>query len=137
MEKFIFLEEEATADVAFLAFGSTISEIISNACLALTNVMTDSELISKKIFYKKEFQAEDLIGLTYDVLNYLVFLFDTEDLFFNEFNIDYNEKEMSLVLTASGEKYNESKHVMKTHIKAVTFFGMSYNDKKLKVTLDL
>ncbi len=137
MEKFVFLEDEATADVAFIAFGKTKAEIISNACLALTNTFTEIELIDRKMTYKREFQAEDLLGLIYDVLNFLLFLFDTEELFFNEFKIDYNEKNISLVLTALGEKYNESKHIIKTHIKAVTFFGMTFNENGLKVTLDL
>lgn len=137
MEKFVFLEDEATADVAFIAYGKTKSEIISNACLALTSTFTEIDLIEKKVVYKKEFHAEDLLGLTYDVLNFLIFLFDTEELIFNKFHIDFNTTDTSLMLTGYGEKYNKDKHVIKTQIKAVTFFGMNFDTEKLKVTLDL
>ena len=137
MEKFVFLDDEATADVAFIANGKTKAEIIANACLALTNVMTDADLISHTIYFEKEFNAEDLLGLIYDLLNYLLFLFDTQDLFFNDYKIDLNEEKVSLVLKASGEKYDENKHIIKGHIKAVTFFGMVFDENGLKVTLDL
>ena len=137
MEKFVFLEDEATADVAFIAKGKTKSEIIANACLALTEVMTETSLIEAERTYTKEFKAEDLLGLVYDVLNFLLFLFDTEDLFFNRFDVELDEDTLSLVLNAYGEKYDEHKHVIKTHIKAVTFFGMTFDETGLKITLDL
>ena len=111
--------------------------MIANACLALVDVMTELQLVNKEIIYTKVFEAEDLIGLIYDVLNYILLLFDTNDLLFNEFIIDLNENANSLSLTARGEKYNPKKHIMKTHIKAVTFFGMEFQDEGLKVTLDL
>ena len=137
MDKFTFLEDEATADVAFIAKGNDKAEMIQNSCIALTSVMTEIDLISKTITFKKEFVAEDIIGLVYDVLNHLLYLFDAEDMLFSFFNINLNEKFNSLVLTADGEKYDPEKHVMKTHIKAVTFFGMKFENDGLKITLDL
>ena len=137
MENFVFLEEEATADIAFIAKGKDKSEIISNACLALTTVMTDISLISQDVLFSKDFEAEDINGLVYDVLNYLLFLFDAEELFFSKFDVKLDEKRNKLSLQAKGEKYNVKKHVIKTHIKAVTFFGMEFNTTGLKITLDL
>ena len=137
MVKFVFLEDEATADVAFIAKGKTKSEIIENACLALMSVIADEKSIESKIEYEKEFKAEDLLGLVYDVLNYLVFLFDTDEILFNKFDITLDEKNNSLFLKALGETYNETKHEIKTHVKAVTFFGMEFSKSGLKVTLDL
>ena len=137
MENFIFLEEEATADIAFIAKGKDKPEIISNACLALTTVMTDISLIRQDISFNKDFEAEDLNGLVYDLLNYLLFLFDAEELFFSKFDVSLDEDHFKLSLQAKGEKYDAKKHIIKTHIKAVTFFGMEFNTKGLKVTLDL
>lgn len=137
MSDFIFLEDEATADVAFIAYGRTKSEMIAHACLAVTEVMTESKTISATVPFEKTFEAEDLLGLVYDVLNYLLFLFDTEELFFNKFNITLDEKNNKLTLKARGEQYQPTKHLIKTHIKAVTFFGMQFDDTGLKVTLDL
>ena len=137
MDRFVFLEDEATADVAFIATGKTKAEIIENACWALTNVITDGALVEPNIEYQKEFRAEDLLGLVYDVLNYIVFLFDTDDILFKTFSIALDEENFSLRLKAIGETYDESKHDIKTHVKAVTFFGMEFTETSLKVTLDL
>lgn len=137
MKNFVFLEEEATADIAFIAKGKDKSQIIANACLALTTVMTDVSLISQEISFSKEFEAEDLMGLVYDVLNYLLFLFDAEELFFSKFTVQLDEENNKLTINAKGEKYDEKKHIIKTHIKAVTFFGMIFDNSGLKVTLDL
>jgi SHS2 domain-containing protein len=137
MEKFIFLEDEATADVAFIAKGKNKAEIIGNACLALIEVMTDLNSIEEKLEYYKEFEAEDLFGLVYDVLNFILYLFDTEDILFKSIKIDLDEKANSLLLKGYGERFNTVKHQIKTHIKAVTFFGMLFDENGLKVTLDL
>ena len=83
MKEFIFLEDEATADIAFIANGRNKEEMIKNSCLALTNVITDPALIGEDEVIEKEFITEDLLGLVYDVLNYLLLLFDSEDLIFS------------------------------------------------------
>ena len=137
MEKYILLDDEATADVAFIAKGGKKSEMIANSCLALTDVMTELPLILETTTYQKEFVAEDLLGLVYDVLNHLLFLFDTEDLIFSYFSVNLKEDKNSLILIAKGEKYDPKKHIIKTHIKAVTFFGMKFDEEGLKITLDL
>ena len=137
MDKFIFLEDEATADIAFIAIGKTKAEMITNSCLALTNVITDSSLIEPKNTFEKKFQAEDLLGLIYDLLNYLLFLFDSEDMLFNTFLINLDEDRNIIYLKAKGEKYNPKKHEIRNHVKAVTFFGMKFEKEWLKITLDL
>ena len=137
MKEFIFLEDEATADIAFIANGRNKEEMIKNSCLALTNVITDPALIGEDEVIEKEFIAEDLLGLVYDVLNYLLLLFDSEDLIFSKFDINLKEKKNSLILKAKGEKFDTSKHLIKNHVKAVTFFGMKFGEERLKITLDL
>lgn len=137
MEKFVFLEDEATADIAFIARGSDKCEMIQNSCYAITNVITDSSKVRAEIAFEKEFQAEDLLGLIYDVLNYLLFLFDSDDLLFHDFEIKLDELNNILNLKAKGEKYDPTRHAIKTHVKAVTFFGMKIGKEGLKITLDL
>ena len=137
MNSFKFLEDEATADIAFIAYGDNLNEIFENACLALFQTMIDLPTIRKTLSIVYEIKAEDLIGLLYDLLESLIFKFETEDILLNEFKIDVNPETYSLTVTAYGEKYLPDLHNIKTHIKAITFFGMEFTDESVKVTLDL
>lgn len=137
MNSFHFLENEATADVAFLAYGDNKSEMFRNSCLALTETMVDINSVEKKVKYKNTIKAEDIKGLLYDLLENIIFVFETEDLLFNTFSINLDEKKIEVVWEGLGELYNPSKHQIKTHIKAITFFGMEFTNNYVKVTLDL
>ena len=139
MEKdsFRFLEDEATADIAFLAFGDSLNEIFENACKALVETMIDRSTVSQELNVSYNVHAEDLKGLLYDLLESILFKFETEDLILSEFEIAINEKEYFLTVKSSGEKYEPTKHQFKTHIKAITFFGMDFSENTVKVTLDL
>lgn len=134
---FRFLEDEATADIAFLAFGNSLNEIFANACRALVETMIDRTTVNQEINVSYKVLAEDLKGLLYDLLESILFKFETEDLILSEFEIKINEENYFLTVKSSGEKYKPTKHHFKTHIKAITFFGMEFSENTVKVTLDL
>ncbi|MFW9930205.1 MAG: archease [Candidatus Thorarchaeota archaeon] len=140
LENITFLEDEATADIAFLAKGKNIDEAFANAGIALFHVIVDNENIKRKIEVKQRWEAEDLKGLLYDYLNDLIFLFDTKKILLGEINAKiYQEKKNNYILEiiGLGEKYNPKTHQAKTHIKAMTFFGMEISENSVKVTLDI
>ena len=137
MQPFYFLEDEATADVAFIANGQSEQEAFANACNALTAVITDATLVNIVEQRQISLTAEDLPGLLYDLLDHLLFLFDTEDLLFIDNQISLNMETITLQWTGKGEPYQEDKHTIHTHVKAVTFFGMEVTPLYVKVTLDL
>ncbi len=137
MQPFYFLEDEATADVAFIANGRSLQEAFTNACNALTAVITDSNLIDVTERRQISLTAEDLPGLLYDLLDHLLFLFDTENLMFKLNQVILDPETITLQWTGQGEAYQESKHIIHTHVKAVTFFGMEITTSYVKVTLDL
>lgn len=132
-----FLDEEATADVAYVARGSTLEEAFANAVLAMTEVMVSSDEIRPLEERNGELQAEDLQGLLYDLLDHFLFLFDSEFLLFGRIQVNLDEPNCSLKWVGAGESYDETRHQIKTHVKAVTFFGMEVGEQYVKVTLDL
>ncbi|MHA2363145.1 MAG: archease [Candidatus Hodarchaeales archaeon] len=137
MEPFYFLEDEATADIAFIANGNTLEETYANACNALVEVIVESSSIDLIEEKTHNISAEDLPGLLYDLLDHLLFLFDTEGFLFRDNKVKIDKKKCSIVWKGRGEKFIENKHVIQNHVKAVTFFGMEISETQIKVTLDL
>lgn len=140
MKKISYLEEEATADIAFIAEGDTLDEAFSNAGLALYHTIVDLNDIEPNLSFDYEWQAEDLNGLLYDYLDDLIFYFDTKRVLMSKIETkiqNMGKKKFLLKLKGKGEYYNSNKHNAKVHIKAVTFFGMEIKEKSVKVTLDI
>lgn len=135
-----FLEDEATADVAFIAQGEIIDEAFTNACLAFAHTIVNLHEITPEIEFRKSWEAEDLKGLLYDVLDDLIYLFDTDRLLLSEITGKIEKKDNSryrFSLIGKGEKIFEKNHEIKVHVKAVTFFGMEITQNSVKVTLDI
>jgi SHS2 domain-containing protein len=140
MKNIIYLEEEATADIAFIASGNSLDEAFSNAGLALYHTIVDLDVIDPKKSFEYEWEAEDLNGLLYDYLDDLIFYFDTKKILLSKIESKIQkmgEKKFSLKINGKGEFYDNTKHEAKIHIKAVTFFGMEIREKSVKVTLDI
>ena len=136
-EPFIFLEDEATADVAFIAYGNTLDQIFENACYALVETMIDLQSLHGDQSFEFVIQAEDINGLLYDLLESILVKFETEDIILSKFAITINTDIFSASVKSYGEIYHPEKHIFKTHIKAITFFGMEFTENSVKVTLDL
>ncbi|OLS26971.1 MAG: Protein archease [Candidatus Heimdallarchaeota archaeon LC_3] len=140
LENVKFLDDEATADVAFIASGKSLDEAFANAGLALYHTIVDLNQIEVNINFHREWKAEDLKGLLYDFLDDLIYFFDTERLLLSIIKaeiIKENENLYLLKIDGGGESYNLYKHDFNVHIKAVTFFGMEIGQKYVKVTLDI
>ena len=76
---------DVTADIGFHAYGKSINEAYENAGLAMFNVITDISKVKKDESREFEIVSEDLVSLLYDYLEELLFLQDTEFLFFSDF----------------------------------------------------
>lgn len=135
-----YLEDEATADIAFIANGNTISSAFANAALAVTHLIVDIDSIEPNQNKHDTWQAEDLKGLLYDFIDRIIYQFDTEHWLYSiiEANIiQITSSIYQLEISGNGEYYDEKKHIAKRHIKAVTFFGMEIHNNSVKVTLDI
>jgi len=139
--KFKFLENIATADVAFEAYGKTLEEAFSNAALAMFEVQTDIEKVKPSISKDIKIESENKESLLFDWLSELIYLRDIENMFFSKFEIKI-EKNDKFKLTGKiyGEKIGE-KHELRTEVKGVSYQLMKIEEKpnefKVRVILDV
>lgn len=139
---------DVTADVGFLAYGNTLNEAYENAGLAMFNVITDTKKIDLKKSFDLAIESEDLVSLLYDYLEELLFLQETEFIFFSKFEvaiekIDFkSESSYSLKGIAVGEDIDWNKHSHGSEVKAITFHKMYVKELdngsfKVQTILDL
>ena len=142
---------DVTADIGFYAYGKSIEEAYENAGLAMFNVITDISKVKKE--ESREFEIvseEDLVSLLYDYLEELLFLQDTEFLFFSDFKVNIekivddessNLENYKLTCFACGEEIDWNIHTPKSEVKAITFHKMCVKEDngvfKLRAILDL
>ena len=109
-----------TADVGIIAYGSSIEQLFSHAALALFSLITKLEDIEEKIRRNLEISSRDKDSLLVEWLNELIYLFDVEQILFHRFEIeslDHNQ----LKAACYGEKFDPSRHRVKTGPKAATY----------------
>lgn len=141
--RFRFLENVATADVAFEAFGKTLEEAFSNAALAMFEVETDVKKVKSKIKKELFIQAENKEALLFDWLSELIFLTEKENMFFSKFDVKIEKIDDKLKLIAEiyGEKIDKDKHELRTDVKGVSYHMMQIEEKpnqcKVRVLLDV
>lgn len=140
---FKFLEDMATADVAFEATGKTLEDAFAYAALAMFEVETDTKKIEPNISKKIEIEAEDKQALLFDWLSELLFIRDVEDMYFSKFDVKIEKINDKFKLTAEvyGEKFDDKKHELRTEVKGVSYQMMKIEEKpdecKVRVILDV
>jgi SHS2 domain-containing protein len=138
-KKFEFFD--VTADVGIHSYGKTMEEAFENAALAMFEVMTDTSRIKPSTRKKVEIESEDPSALLYDWLSELIFLHDSENLVFSQFEIQISQRGDNYQLNGSvrGESFDPDKHESREEVKAVTFHLMDIKEEngfKLQVILD-
>ena len=141
---------DVTADIGFYAYGNSLDEAYENAGLAMFNVITDISKVKKDESREFEIVSEDLVSLLYDYLEELLFLQDTEFLFFSDFKVNIekivddessNLENYKLTCFACGEEIDWNVHSPKSEVKAITFHKMCVKEDngvfKLRAILDL
>lgn len=143
MEKFKLLEEEATADVAYEAYGRSLEEMYGNAAFGLFSIMADIENVEEQQTDVFVVQAEDKEALLLDFLNELLYKWDTENVLFSDFSceVEVVKEGYRITVECEGERFDPDRHRIKVEIKAVTYFDMEVVEEegrwKGKVTLDI
>jgi SHS2 domain-containing protein len=118
--RFEIVEELASADFIFDAFGLTLPDLFiacAEACFAaMTNLekVTPSEEEDILVF------GDDLNELLYNFISELVYLKDVEKMFFSQFEVTLADDQKSVRAIARGERISYKKHDIKTDVKAVT-----------------
>jgi len=118
-----FLEDIATADVAFEAWGATREELFAAAATALLATMVhEPGLIERRQELSVRLEHAELDLLLYSFLAELVFLKDARRLLLHAdiLKIDGGEGDFRLVALLRGEEIAPSRHRLQVDVKAVT-----------------
>lgn len=107
--------------------GPTKEKAFEQAAKAMQSVMVNIENIEPKKTKHITLEEEDHEQLFLDWLTEILYLFDIEDMIFNEFKVKIKGKKLEATL--KGEKLNPKKHEIRTAIKATT-----YDELKLEKT---
>jgi SHS2 domain-containing protein len=133
-----FLEDVATADIAFRAWGKDLEETFIAAADATMNVMVE-ELDSIQPRERREFKLENeaLDMLLFNFLQELIYYKDAEKLLLRVNQVEIRKKDQDHVLEAlaQGEKLDPGRHRTRVDVKAVTLhrFHLEKTDQGWKV----
>lgn len=139
-----FLDDVATADIAFKAWGKDLEEVFIAAADATMNVMIE-ELGSILPREKRELKLENdaLDMLLFNLLQELIYYKDAERLMLRMDRVEVEEKERLYALRAAawGEQLDPDRHRQRVDVKAVTLhrFRLEKTDRgwETMVILDI
>jgi SHS2 domain-containing protein len=121
---------EHTADLQFMSYGSTLGECFRNAARAMFSTIVAPETIDDKITRKIELHEKDLQTLLHNWLAELLFLFESDLVVFNDFDLKVEwDNGYNLEAVAKGDEIYHNKHQIETDIKAVTYHDMRIEKK--------
>jgi SHS2 domain-containing protein len=137
-----FLDDVATADIAFRAWGKTREELFQAAADATMNVMLDDLASIAQVEKRKiSLQDETLELLLFQFLQELIFYKDAEALLLRPQGIAIAEEQKIFNLEAelNGEKIKVGKHQFNVDVKAVTLhrFRVEQRDEGWQATVVL
>jgi SHS2 domain-containing protein len=123
--KIEIIEDHASADFVFDAYGRTPADLFEACAKATFSVMTESNRIDISIERIIELTADDINELLYAFISELIYLKDAEKIFFREFEIQLSDDNKSLTAIVKGERIDFNRHLIKTDVKAATYHDLS------------
>ena len=111
---------EHTADIGIKAYGADLKQAYVNAAKGLFSLITDMRKIKAVTFRDIDVNAADADILLVTWLNELIYLFDTENILFRQFQISELQK-TRLKARAYGEKVDSRRHAIKIGVKSTTY----------------
>ena len=130
MRRFKLIEH--TADMGLVAYGHDLAEAFANAAYGLFSIMADLDRVQERESRQVELKEEDMEALLFEWLNYLLYVFDVERLLLKRFDMERFDGS-SLKATCHGEKYDPSRHQLKTGVKSATYHMMKVDGEKNQV----
>ena len=134
------LKNEATADIAFIAYGRTLNELFKNITIAVSNVMVLNVIRegNKRISFK--LKAENLDYLIVDFINKIIFYKDYKNLLITDAKVKI-DKNLNLQCIAVAEKLEKLKDRFLADVKAATLHDLEVKKQKglirCKIVLDV
>ena len=127
------------ADVGIIAYGADVKQAFANAARGLFNLITELDDVKETLYRDIEVTATDKESLLVEWLNELIYRFDTENIIFKRFVIT-ELNDTRLKGRSYGEKVDNSRHELKTGVKAATYhlLKVDKNDGcKVQVLFDI
>jgi SHS2 domain-containing protein len=125
---FEIIDGVTSADVAFRAYGGTLTELFLSSAMALMSIMLENpEGIDFSLSRDIELINEDRELLLFEFLNEFIFYKDSELLLLKPESVEIEEKHggYRLQCDARGEYVDRNRHIFNVDIKAVTMHGLS------------
>lgn len=123
-----YLEDIATADVAFEATGATLEELFLSASRAVVGAMVENpDAIGKSVEIPIRLEEPDLEMLLFDFLQEFIYYKDARRLLLvvEALEIDPSSSPITLSAVARGEPLDPARHFLLTDVKAVTMHRFS------------
>jgi|TARA_Y100000031_G_scaffold64158_1_gene71995 SHS2 domain-containing protein len=125
--KFKYLEDVATADIAFEAEGKNLNELFENAAFATAETIVDTKTVKQKILKTIKIEEEDLEHMLFSFLSEIVYLKDAESLIFSKFEVQIDKNKLTAKMF--GSKINNDMDFV-NDVKAVTMHMLKIEKKK-------
>jgi SHS2 domain-containing protein len=130
MKRFELIEH--TADMGLAAYGKDLPEAFANAAYGMFSIIAELDNIKETVSRRVTINEDDTGTLLFEWLNSLLYYFDVETIIFKRFDIaEFSENH--LVAHCYGEKYDPSRHRLKTGIKSATFHLLKVDREKNRV----
>ena len=130
MKRFRFIEH--TADVGLVAYGSNLAEAFANAAYGMFSIIVGLRAVRETESRRLDISEESPEALLFEWLNSLIYFFDVEMLLFKRFDIiKLNAHDLKAV--CYGEKYDPSRHHLKTGVKSATYHMLKVDEEKNQV----
>jgi SHS2 domain-containing protein len=123
---------EHTADVGLIAYGNSLAEAFGNAAYGMFSIIAELRTVREIESRHLEVSDNDLEGLLFEWLNSLIYFFDVEMLLLKRFEIS-KLAENRLKAICYGERYDPSRHHLKTGVKSATYHMLKVDRDKNEV----
>jgi len=141
MKKAGFEFRDHTADVQVRSWGSSLEEAFSQTAYSLMTTITPNlkkitPIVEREIIV----EAEDKEALLFDFLSEFLYIFDVDELVFNQIYVRSIEKfndNYTLRATLIGEKFDLDKHEIGIEVKAITYSFLNIEEKHESTTIDI
>ena len=122
-----------TADALIEAYGETLSERFANAAYAMFDQITDAGSVRPTGEAEISLTADSVEQLLVDFLQELLFVHDSQNLVFSEFEVHTDGRVLEAVVR--GEEFDNSRHQKRAVVKGVTYHNLKIDNENRKIIL--
>jgi SHS2 domain-containing protein len=121
-----------TADIAIMAKGDTLGQLLANAAWGMMDIICDTATVVKVDVWEVEATSDDPESLTVDLLTEVLVLFETEGVLASRVDVDVETHDSDIIARAriEGEHYEAGRHELLHDIKAVTYHTLEVRPDK-------